>query len=287
MCGGYMELLQLTYFCYAAGCESFSKTADHFRVPTSNISRAIRQIERELGVSLFQRTANRISLNERGKTFYLHAAEALKQLDSGRRAVSDKEGVPCGEIRLLLSTCRRIATEAIEKCRREQPEVSFTVRHGVGDGDFDFIVSDIPPMRSHYDKIRLTTERMLLAVRRDSPLSTNACTAEALSREPFISLGKGTRLHTLTERFCAELGFSPNIAIQTDDPYYVRKYLEMGLGVAVWPEKSWAQMLPDNATLIDVGFPERENFVFMKRGKKLSLAEKNFLDILIGTFEEA
>ena len=44
-----MEILQLTYFCHAAECENFSNTAEHFDVPTSNISRAVRAIEKELG----------------------------------------------------------------------------------------------------------------------------------------------------------------------------------------------------------------------------------------------
>ena len=78
-----MEILQLTYFCHAAECENFSSTGEHFKVPTSNISRAIRAIEKDLGVKLFNLTANKISLNEKGKEFYSHVKKALTELHIG------------------------------------------------------------------------------------------------------------------------------------------------------------------------------------------------------------
>ena len=62
-----MELLQLKYFSHAAKTENFSHTAQKFRVPTSGISASIKKLESEIGVKLFDRTANKIKLNEYGK----------------------------------------------------------------------------------------------------------------------------------------------------------------------------------------------------------------------------
>ena len=280
-----MELLQLTYFCHAANCENFSKTAEYYNVPTSNISRAIRALERELGKKLFKRTANKVFLNEQGHTFYNFVKQSLTLLENGKRAIIDKENTASGEIKLLISTCRRIATQAIEECRRLFPNIRFLIKHGFEDENYDFVISDIPPSKKPYNKTHLLTERMLIAIPESLPLSDKNDIASKIENVPFISLGKGTRLHTLTEQFCASLGFTPNIALQTDDPYYVRKYLEMGLGVAVFPEKSWAKMISPDIRLEDVGFPERKIFVFSEKGKTLSKAENSFLEILISTFK--
>ena len=285
-----MELLQLTYFCYAARCENFSKTAEYYNVPTSNISRAVRSLERELGTKLFQRSANKIYLNEKGKTFYSFVSNALSLLERGKSSVTSTESTPSGEIKILISTCRRIATQAIEKCRRDYPDIKFVIKHGFEDGDYDFIISDVPPSKKQFDKIHLLTERMLLAIPKSSQLFDKLDKKDILSsieNEPFISLGKGTRLHTLTEQYCNTLGFTPSIALQTDDPYYVRKYLEMGLGVAVFPQKSWAQMLSPEIKLADVDFPNRKVYVFMEKGKDHSTAENAFTKILVSTFNEA
>ena len=127
---------------------------------------------------------------------------------------------------------------------------------------------------------------MLLAIPEASRLFYESDPASLMDNEPFISLGKGTRLHSLTEQFCSAKGFVPNITMQTDDPYYVRKYLEMGLGVAIFPEKSWKQMLAPNIKLADVGFPDRHIFVFKEKEKILTRAETAFLEILVSTFKE-
>ena len=105
-----MELLQLKYFCHAAESENFSKTAEHFDVPTSNISRAVRCLENELGIKLFNRSSNRLKLNYNGQIFLEHIRQSLSALDAGIAAVSEKDTVPRGELRVLLSSCRRIAT---------------------------------------------------------------------------------------------------------------------------------------------------------------------------------
>ena len=62
-----MEFLQLKYFSHAAKTENFSHTAQNFMVPTSCISASIKKLETEIGVKLFDRTANKIKLNEYGK----------------------------------------------------------------------------------------------------------------------------------------------------------------------------------------------------------------------------
>ncbi len=282
-----MELLQLTYFCHSAESENFSKTAEYYNVPTSNISRAVRSLERELNTKLFTRSANKISLNEQGKTFYSFVSQSLNLLNNGKNALSAENNEPVGEICILISTCRRIATQAIEECIQAYPNIKFIIKHGFEDGNYDFIISDVPPSKKQFDKINLLTERMFLAIPKASRLFGEADVTTLIENEPFISLGNGTRLHALTEQYCGALGFSPNIALQTDDPYYVRKYLEMGLGIVIFPEISWAQILSPNIKLANVGFPDRKTYVFTEKNKTLTAGKKAFLEILIKTFKTA
>ena len=65
-----MELLQLKYFADAAVTQNFSRTAKSFFVPTSAVSQSIKRLESELGVKLFSRQANKITLNENGAAFF-------------------------------------------------------------------------------------------------------------------------------------------------------------------------------------------------------------------------
>lgn len=282
-----MELLQLKYFCHAAQCENFSKTAEHYNVPTSNISSSVRRLENELGTKLFNRSANKLKLNESGRRFFQHVSRALTELDSGINLLNDRDQAPKGELKILLSSCRRIATKAVEQFQKKFPEVRFTVKHGISDEEFDIIISDVPPVKGNYDKTKLLTERILLAIPEASPLYGIKDPQAHLENAHFISLGEGTRLHELTLQICRSSGFEPNITIQTDDPYYMRKYLEMGIGVAFFPEMSWAQLVPSGIKLIDIGAPTRNIFMFTPKSREKTQAQKLFMSIVTRCFSES
>ena len=128
------------------------------------------------------------------------------------------------------------------------------------------------------------TERMLLAVPKTSRLYGSKDMLQELETEKFISLGEGTRLHALTLQICRSLGFDPDISIQIDDPYYMRKYLEMGLGVAFFPERSWANLVPDGVELYDIGAPLRRMYAFYEKDSTKGHAQAVFLEILKEAF---
>ena len=153
-----MELLQLNYFCYAAECENFSKTAKRFNVPTSNISSSVRRLETELGTKLFSRSANKLKLNESGRVFYAHVRKAITEIEAAVNSVNETNAQPHGELRVLLSSCRRIATKAVELFQKKYPDVKFHVKHGTSDEEFDIIISDAPPQKGNYEKTKLLSE---------------------------------------------------------------------------------------------------------------------------------
>lgn len=102
-----MDLLQLMYFCDAAENENFSRTAEKFTVPSSNISQVIRRLEKDLGTPLFERKGNRVHLNSQGRIFYRHARVALNAMKAARQELSDKDKVR-GELHVFVG-CNRAA----------------------------------------------------------------------------------------------------------------------------------------------------------------------------------
>ena len=76
-----MELLQLKYFKDAAELENFSKAAKKNMVPQPSISYAIKKLEDELGVLLFDRNGRKIFLNENGEYVYQKVSSILNTVD--------------------------------------------------------------------------------------------------------------------------------------------------------------------------------------------------------------
>ena len=77
-----MEILQLRYFYEIAQNENFAKTAEKFMVPASSVSNSVKRLEKELGVQLFDRSANCIRLNEKGRILSERLGEIFEKLEN-------------------------------------------------------------------------------------------------------------------------------------------------------------------------------------------------------------
>lgn len=278
-----MEFLQLEYFKDAAISENFSHTAKKFNVPTPNISQTIKRLENELGVKLFNRTSNKISLSDEGRIFYDGVKRGLLEIESAKGKITSDEIDLRGEINLLIETNRRLVTDAIEKFRISFPEVSIIISHTLEqDAKYDIIVSDTLSARGEYDSRHLVTEPMRLACLKDDFKDCHKLSDFRDGR--FITMGKSSRLFGYVNTVCRESGFSPRIAIQTDDPYYVRKYVEIGLGVAIVPSVSWAGLFSDKVKLVDIGPFVRNTYIYTPRADCKNLAATRLAEIIVEIF---
>ncbi len=276
-----MELLQLKYFCDAARTQNFSKTARKYLVPTSNISQSVKRLERELGAELFEHRANKILLSSEGMAFYDKVSLALSLIDEARADIMQGDNEISGEINLLISCNRRIVTKAIERFKESYPSVSFVLRHEQEIlTDCDILISDKCP-EGYIKRGTLVKEDILLAMNKTHRLANKELiTPCELLDERFISMPRGRSLYSLTNEICNDAGFIPNITIQTDDPYYVRKYVELGLGIAFIPSCSWEGLFSDSVVLKQVGSYQRDTYICLPARRKSKPAVEAFLNLL-------
>lgn len=272
-----MDLLQLKYFQDAANTENFSKTANKYLVPPSCVSLYIKKLETELGVKLFDRAANKIKLNENGRIFLSAVNNAFLELDTASNKLSSIAGVPSGELTLLIETNRQTITEHIAAFRKDYPQVSFRIEHKKSNkySDYDIVITDASLDASLFNEKTLMKEAFKLAIYQSHPLTKGALISIAdLKEERFISMPKGHSMRDFTEMLCAIHGFTPKVAIECDDPFYIRKYIGMGMGISLVPEFSWEGQYPDNVVLMDLDgkSPVRETKIYVKRNG-LKIAE--------------
>jgi DNA-binding transcriptional LysR family regulator len=76
------EIRELRYFRAVAEDLNITRAAERLGIAQPPLSRAMRQLERRLGVDLFDRTEPRLSLTEAGETLVKEAAVVLDALDS-------------------------------------------------------------------------------------------------------------------------------------------------------------------------------------------------------------
>lgn len=225
-----MELLQLRYFYDSAQYGSIAKTAEKYMVPASSVSASIRRLEGELGNKLFDRTSNRIVLNENGMRLKKSLEKVFAELD---QTVTD---IVCPiddkRIKLLVRSMREKATEYIIEYRKKHPDVVFELVIAFNDEDFshyDVIIDMYTDRYPDYDWFELGRERVRFCVSFDHPFAGRELTMKQLKDQNFVTMGGN--IHALIEKACNDAGFSPNVVAKINDITCFRKLLHSGIAI--------------------------------------------------------
>ncbi len=276
-----MEILQLKYFCDAAQTQNFSKTAKKFLVPQSNISQTIKRLESELETPLFERQANKITLNDSGLLFYKNAKSALDLLENAKKSL--KNPLKTEIIKINIHITRRVIMEVIENFRKMYPEIYFITVHSADDfsDEFDIVITD-KELDLPYSKTKAAEENFLLAYNKNSFSLSNHISSSELEDLPFITMGSGNSIHENTLKICNNLGFAPHIVLQSEDPFYIRKCIELGLGISFVPELSWHGQFSKNIVLKNIGENKRIIYIYKKYG--VNEFVNKFYDMLMDKF---
>lgn len=94
------RLETLRVFVAVAESRSFTTAADKLRLSRAVVSKAIHDLEAELGARLLERTTRRVKLNEVGAAYFDKCVRILADLDEADSAVRELHDVPRGTLRL-------------------------------------------------------------------------------------------------------------------------------------------------------------------------------------------
>jgi DNA-binding transcriptional LysR family regulator len=113
--------------------QSFSKTAHELAVKTSTVSRYVSELEKDLGIALFNRSTRGLVLTEGGRVFREHAVLALQALDEARQVTSSLNLTPQGLLRVTIPSAfgRRHVVPHLPEFMKQNPDI-----------DLDLVVSD-------------------------------------------------------------------------------------------------------------------------------------------------
>jgi DNA-binding transcriptional LysR family regulator len=195
-----MELRQLRYFIALAEELHFARAAARVGIEQSPLSKAISEMERNLGVRLFVRTRRSTRLTPVGETLLIDARRILADVDLARRRVQSAACGRSGRLRIAISdgfAHPRIA-KLLAKSRDEDPQVDLQIVHSalplqlseLCSGMLDVALSLSPRNDCQLDSVALWKDPAALVMRPDHELA-----AQQIVRQidhdsgPFILLG--------------------------------------------------------------------------------------------------
>jgi DNA-binding transcriptional LysR family regulator len=243
-----IEFRQLRYFVAVAEELHFGRAAGRLHMSQSPLSRAIRELERELGVVLFVRTTRRVELTPAGSALLERARRALAEIDAAvdeARRTSDADGgiLAIGHTPFSLAQARRIAEELDSESRgrmlRLEEDVSpDLLRRVAGRQLTAAAVLETPgAARRHGVRIDALRDEPLLAAlpathdlaRADAiPLGTFAAELVLLPREP-----AGSAFNSWLRAVIRAAGFELERTLETLSAPWDRRMLPVAGGEVV------------------------------------------------------
>lgn len=178
-----MELRTLRYFLAVAREENMTEAANVLHVTQPTLSRQIADLERELGVELFERTNRSCVLTSDGMRLRQRAEEIISLVEQAEGELADRELGIAGNIRIGAGETRamQVVLGAFADVRRDYPGVTCELYTGNADaveerlerGLLDFALVIEPVNLEKYEWIRMPdANRVGLAVSADGPWGT-------------------------------------------------------------------------------------------------------------------
>jgi DNA-binding transcriptional LysR family regulator len=118
-----MELRHLRYFAAVAAHGSFSRAANNLHLTQPALSRQVKDLEEELGVPLFLRGTNAVTLTEAGELFYEEARDLLARADQAILRVRGQAKQEILRVGYGPSLTSGLMPRAIEKMQATAPRV--------------------------------------------------------------------------------------------------------------------------------------------------------------------
>ncbi|MFD0588946.1 LysR family transcriptional regulator [Paenibacillus sp. GCM10027627] len=288
-----MDLLQLKYFQKVAQLKHLTKAAEELYITQPALSQTISRLERDLGVSLFDREGRQIRLNEYGEAFLKKVDIALNTLEEGKRELRDMAGLEKGTVSIDSSSLPYFP-EAINAFRASFPDVRFRVSQVstreakeelLENGGIDLCISCSPVKRKGIVNYPIVDENIFFAV----PLSHRLADRQSIklsevAEEPFMSFKKGHSFREQTDELCQLAGFEPNIICEVDDLNTMKQLMKSGIGVAFWLESLIDTDCDYRPLSIEEPVSIRTYYLSWTEKRYLSLASRSFRDWLMEHF---
>jgi DNA-binding transcriptional LysR family regulator len=240
-----VELRHLRYFVAVAEEMSFGRAAERLKMSQPPLSQQVRDLEREIGVELVDRSRRKIRLTEAGKLFLEEARRTLEQAErSVRTAVRAEQGeIGMLSVGFLGSAAYDVLPRVLREFRRRRPDVQLALETMSTSQQVEaFREGRIqvgflrPPVDDHLTARVLVREPLVAVLPAGHPLAgSERAPLVRLSEEDFVLWPRAAapRIRDEIIGFCREAGFSPNVVQESAELQTIVGLVTAGMAVSL------------------------------------------------------
>lgn len=294
-----LEYYKVFYFAAKAG--SLTTAAKQLSISQPAVSQSLKQLEDQLGVSLFYRASRGIRLSPEGELLFSHVARAYEQLELGERKLAQMVGMGMGEVRIGASdmTLQFYLLPYLEMFHEKFPGIKVVVTNAptpetinnLQNGQIDFAVVSTPVDLSHDMKAVKVKEiqDIFVAGRRFTQYKNHTLDLQTLESLPLIFLEQNTSTRSYMDNILLgkNIHVRPEFELATSDMIVQFALRNLGVGCIV---KDFAEPHINSGKLFELRFnemiPKRHFCVVTASKSPMSLAAQNLIDIIYNDLKE-
>jgi DNA-binding transcriptional LysR family regulator len=294
-----MELRTLRAFVEVVRQGGFSQAAKVVFATQSTVSKAIKHLEDELGVSLLDRIGHRSNLTAAGDIVYRRALKILAERDNLVSELDGLRGLKQGTLRLGLPPVgsSTLFAPLFAVYRSRYPGIDIRLmEYGSGrleeillSGDIDLAAS-LLPVSEDFEWQDIRSEPMMAVLPSDHALAQNQSVGlPDLKDLSFILFEEGFALNRVIQDACQRRGFQPTVVARSSQIDFIVELVATGLGIAFLPRMIAEQRSHYSVRTILLAEPQTEWHIAMiwRRGAYLSHAARAWLELARESFGEA
>lgn len=243
-----MSFKKLKYIITIAECRSISKAACELFISQPSLSSILSNMEKDLGVSLFDRSTNPISLTYAGEK-YVETAKKILSLESNlKKELIDISTMKKGNITIGLPSVRgtHVLPLILPKFKEEYPGIDIHVIEDDSNyleecllsGKVDLVLTSLPSTDKRITCELLYEEKIMLACKKGYlnskhllDMNSNIVNLNSLKDVDFILTKKNHRIRKLTEHLFDLFNFEPKIILETSNTATAFRLATSGIGV--------------------------------------------------------
>lgn len=293
-----MNLKQLQYFTKLAETEHYRKAAEALYITEPSLNRAVREMEKELGIQLFEKRGRNIFLNKYGHLFLPYVKRSLQELERGVDLMKAYTRPDQGKITLgfIYTMGYTLVPEMITQ---------FQAIDGNGGITFDFHQGTTAALIKELKEEKIDAalcssvenepdvlfypvaeEELVVAVPKGHPLSNRGSVSlKELEPYPLIAFDKSSGLNEMINKLLDQAQVHLKTACHVEEDNAMAGFVAAGYGVAILPDFYTLQYYNLDRIPIADSFERRYLFLALLRQSQVLPVVERFRNFLLSSWQ--
>jgi DNA-binding transcriptional LysR family regulator len=291
-----MNIHQLHYFCVLAETQHYTKAAKILSITQPSLTHSIKELEKELEVSLFNKDGRNVKINQFGQFFYEHVRPILSDLEKARNDIQVMTDPRRGTISLsfLYSLAQDFIPHMISSFINieENSQIKFILNESTTKE----IIKDFKENKTEiaftskideegFQSIPILKQELFVITPLDHPLANKQeIDLRETSEYPFIFYNQKSGLRPIIDDLFRHINVEPFISFELSDDATVCSFVAANLGIAIVPNIFGLDRYLVKA--IKLKSPVYERFIYLSysTNQYMSPPVTKFKNFILNTF---